>query len=129
MCTQIKQGCVTLGWSASHSVHGALKESLFRVDSSVFLIHHNPIDQKSLILVKGIPREIKNIGKDQQLRLRLKGHLSHLDNCLCCMTVFENSFLDNHNLVEYMIEFEFEIHRHMSRSNFSTLPSVTNHLE
>ena len=59
------------GVSTNHSVHGALKKSLFRVDSLVALIHHNPIDKKSLILVKDIPREIKNTRKDQQLRLRL----------------------------------------------------------
>ena len=54
--------------SANHSVHGALKKSLFRVDLSVALIHHNQIDQKSLILVKDIPREIKNTRKDQHLK-------------------------------------------------------------
>ena len=99
-----------------------------------FLIHHNPIDQKSLILVKDIPREIKNTHKDQQLKLRLNGHLSHLDNCLCCMPGSESCFLGNHShqiVVEdwYTIAFEFEIHRHMSQSNCSTLPSVTNYHE
>ena len=118
------------GVSAKHSVHGALKKSLFRVDLLVASIHHNPIDQKSLILVKDIPREIKNIRKDQQLRLRLKGHLNYLDNCLCCMTGTESSFYgigDNccHNS-RYMIAFEFEIHRHMSQSNCSMLPRMTN---
>ena len=84
------------GGSANHSVHGALKKSLFRVDSLVALIHHNPIDQKSVILLKDIPREIKNTRNlDQQLSLRLKGHLNYLDNCLCCMTGTENSFLGN----------------------------------
>ena len=87
----------------------------------------NDASRKSLILVKDIPREIKNTRENQQSRLRLKGHLSYLDNCLCCMTVSETSFLCNDQ--QYMIEFEFEIHRHTSRSNFSTLPIVTNTLE
>ena len=56
------------GVSTNHSVHGTLKKSLFGADSLVALIHHNPI-----VLVKDIPREIKNTHKDQQLRLRLKG--------------------------------------------------------
>ena len=47
------------GVSANHSVHGASKKSLFGVDSLVALIHHNPFDQKSQILVKDIPMEIK----------------------------------------------------------------------
>ena len=97
------------GVSGSHSVHGALKKSLFRVDSLVALIHDNPIDQKSLIL---------NTCKDQQLRLRLKGHLNYLDNCLCCMTGTESPFLGKgYNFGQkrwYMIALDFEIHCHMS---------------
>ena len=118
------------GVSTNHSVHGALKKSLFRVDSLVALIHHNPIDKKSLILVKDIPRESKNTRKDQQLRLRLKGHLNYLHSCLCCMTGTESSFLGNGDKCSqksrYMIVTEFEIHRHMSQSNCSMLPRVTN---
>ena len=121
------------GGSANHSVHGALKKSLFRVDSLVALIHHNPTDQKSLILVKDIPREIKNTRKDQQLRLRLQGHLNYLDNCSCCITGTEYCFLGNgHNFGQkrwHMIAIDFEIHRHMSQSNCSTLPRVNNDLE
>ena len=108
-----------------------MKVSLFRVDSLVALIHHNSTDQKSLILVKDIPREIKNTRKDQQLRLRLKGHLNYLDNCLCCMNDSE-FFLGKGNLMQdegHNVEFEFEIHRHMTWSKFPTLPSVTNKLE
>lgn len=118
------------GVSANHLVHGALKKSLFRVDSLVALIHHNPIDQKSLILVKDIPRKIKNTHKDQQLRLRLKGHLNYLDNCLCCMTGTDSSLLGNGYKFGrkrwYMIAVDFEIHHHMSQNNCSTLPRVTN---
>ena len=54
--------------SAKHSVHAALETSLLRVDSLVALINHKQIDKKSLILVKDIPREIKNTRKDQQLK-------------------------------------------------------------
>ena len=94
----------------------------------------NDASRKSLILVKDIPREIKNTRENQQSRLRLKGHLSYLDNCLCCMTGSESGFLGNHGhqIVEedwYKIAFEFEIPHHMSQSNCSTLPSVTNHHE
>ena len=89
MCTQTRV-------SANHSVHSAMKKSLFRVDLLVALIHHNPIDQKSVIPLKDIPREIKDTRNlDQQLSLRLKGHLNYLDNGLCCMTGTEPSFLGN----------------------------------